>query len=196
MARAACRRILLHMIPTEKAMADINIQFHALPEELRRFAEQCVHDFDLHVVAMKYFPFEANEVPQDSLSSVFSTTALFRELAFTLERPVLPVVSNLDFYDKNSNKLRLDIQRPTKDGLRQTWLACRTNDTTALSVWKQIAKRLKKITKAGVIVVNPNSGCSAPCSSFRYTAGAKALECEGVRMLPAAGGNIIKFPSD
>lgn len=174
-------------------MADIKIQFHALPEELLQFVGECIRDFNIHVVAMRFAPFEAKEISSETLGSVFSPTSPFRELALTVECPILPATSNTDFHDKNPTKLRLDIQRPTESGLRQTWLACRTDDEEALNVWKKVARRLKDITKTGVVVVNPDSGCSAPSSSFRYTSGAKALERAGVPMLPAAGGNILRF---
>lgn len=174
-------------------MADISIQFHALPQELLQFVKQCLQEFDIHVVAMRFFPFEATEVSFDMLDDVFSPMSPFEELAFTIYHPVLPATSNTNFYDKNPGKLRLDIQKVTEKGLRQTWLTCRTKDAQALSVWKKVAKRLKEITRTGVIAVNPDSGKSTPSSSFRYTPGAKALELEGVPMLPAAGENVLKF---
>jgi hypothetical protein len=174
-------------------MADISIQFHALPEELLPFVKQCVNDYALHVVAMRFFPFEAIEVSPDGIDDIFSEASRYRELAFTLHQPVLPVKSNTDFFDKNPGKLRLDIQRKSHHGLRQSWLACRTDNSEAFAVWKQVAKRLKKMTQTGVIVVNPDTGATVPSRSFRYTAGAKALELSGVTMLQAAGACILKF---
>ena len=52
-------------------MADISIQFHARPEELREFVKQCVSDFGLHVVAIRYRPLEAVELAGDRLNEVF-----------------------------------------------------------------------------------------------------------------------------
>ena len=174
-------------------MADISIQFHAMPEELLQFVKECLRDFNIHVVAMRFFPFEATEVSADRLEEIFSTSSAFRELAFTVERPVLPVKSSMHFHDQNPSNLGLEIQRPTEKGLRQTWLACRTGDARALSIWKKIAKRLKEMTTTGVVAVNPDTGACASSSSFRFTSGAKALELAGVPMLPAAGGNVLRF---
>jgi hypothetical protein len=53
-------------------MPDISIQFHAIPDEMRDFAEEIVHDFSLHMVAMKFFPFEAVEVKPNDIARVFS----------------------------------------------------------------------------------------------------------------------------
>jgi hypothetical protein len=174
-------------------MADISIQFHALPQELLPFVQQCVADFDLYIVAMRFFPFEAIEVRPDDLESVFSESSPYRELGFTLHKPTIPVKSNTDYVDKNPDSLRIDIQRTSKEGLRQTWLTARTDNVEALAVWRKIGKRLKEMTQAGVIAVNPDTGATALSRTFRYTAGAKALESSGVLMLPAAGGCILKL---
>lgn len=174
-------------------MADISIQFHALPEELLPFARHCMADFGLHAVAMKFFPFEAVEVTSAELDNIFSERSPYRELAFTLDRPVLPVQSGMDFWDKNPDAMRLNIERPSQKGLRQTCLAARTEDTAALLVWRGIARRLKGVTAAGVAVTNPDTGVSVRERTFRYTPGAKALESRGVPMLPIAGGCAVNL---
>ena len=174
-------------------MADISIQFHALAEELLPFVKQCVTDFGLHVVAMRFFPFDAIEVKPDRLDAIFLESSPYRELGFTLHEPSLPVKSNTDYYDKNPDGLRIDIQRKSDKGLRQTWLTARTDNPEALSVWKKVAKRLRKMTQAGVLAINPDTGATALSRSFRYTAGAKAMELSGVKMLPAAGGCVLKL---
>ena len=175
-------------------MADISIQFHALPEELLLFVRECMEEFGLHLVAMRFFPFEAVEVGPERLDEIFSGDSLFRELGFTTDPPVLPATSNLDFADRNPDKLRLNIQRVTADGLRQTGLTCRTEDKSCLKVWRKIARRLVARTAGGVVTTNPDSGISdEPCKSFRYTPGAKELADRGVVMLPSAGGCTMRF---
>ena len=174
-------------------MGRISIQFHALPDELLEIVRNFVLDFDLHIVAMRFFPFEAIEVASDKLDDIFAEKSPYRELAFTMNKPVFPVRSNTDFASKNPDKLRLDIQRPTDKGLRQTMLSAHTDDPKALSVWKEFEKRLRKNTRSGVVVRNPNTGATGKNRVFRYSAGAKALASGGVAMLPIAGGNLIEF---
>ena len=175
-------------------MARIAIQFHALPDELLSLVKSIMHDFGIHVTAMRFSPFEAIEVTPDTLDNVFAENSPYEELALTVDRPVLPARSNTDFAEKNPNKLRLDIRRVHPDGLRQTFLSAHSEDATALPLWKKIAQRLKAATKAGVIVKNPDTGASVEDRTFRYSPGAKALAARGVRMLPLAGGNLIEFP--
>lgn len=168
-------------------MADISIQFHALPEELREFVKQCVSDFGLHVVAIRYRPFEAVELAGDRLNEVFLDSSTHRRLHCTLGKPTLPVADELVFGDKNPDALRLDIGERTKKELRESWLSARTENTAALAVWKKIAKRLKGLTEKGALAVQPKTGATGSARGHRYTPGAKALEASGVPMLTITG---------
>jgi hypothetical protein len=71
-------------------MADISIQFHAMPEELLAFVRQIVADFDLHVVALRFRPFNAGELSERQLGGCFSVDSPCRRLHFTLKKPVFP----------------------------------------------------------------------------------------------------------
>lgn len=174
-------------------MSDIYIQFHALPEELLRFVKEWVIDFGLHVVAMKFIPFEAIEAGADDLETIFSASSPYEELGLTVGEPSLPVKSNTNFYDRNPDSLRIDIRRVGQNGLEQTRIAARTDNSDVLVVWKMIAKRLKALTKTGVVVVNPDTGATVAVPSFRFTSGASMLAATGIPMLPIAGGCLLKF---
>ena len=50
------------------------------------------------------------------------------------------------------------------------------------------------MTRAGVIVMNPDTGASGWERTFRYTEGAKEIASAGVPMLPIGGGNLVIFP--
>ena len=67
-------------------MADILTQFHALPEELLQFVKECVAEFKLHVVAMRFFPFDAIEINPDELEAVFSNSSPYEEIALASGR--------------------------------------------------------------------------------------------------------------
>jgi hypothetical protein len=168
-------------------MADISIQFHAVPEELLQFVEQCVIEFNLHVVAMRFFPFEAIKLAGGHLEESFADASPYKRLAFTLSEPVLPVANELDFAAKNPDALRLDIGSRGKTELKESWLSARTENSEAIAVWKKIAKRLKDLTEKGALAVNPKTGDSGPARWHRFTPAAKALESSGVRMLAITG---------
>src|SRR5215470_804959 len=98
-------------------MPRINIQFHALPEELLQFVKQCAADFHLHVVVMRWFPFHAEEIPIEMLDDIVSDPSSYIKLGLTLQEPLLPVKSNTDFCKLNPDQLGLSIQKIGKKGL-------------------------------------------------------------------------------
>ncbi len=151
------------------------------------FVKDCVAKYNLHVVAMRFFPFEAIEILPSNLDAVFSKSSPFEELALTIHKPSLPVKSQLNFYDQNPGVLRLDIKRPTEKGLEETWLAARTDNEAALSVWRKVAKRLKQLTKQGATVTNPKTGDRGPARSHRFTAGALKLYKTSIPLLTITG---------
>lgn len=176
-------------------MADISIQFHALPKELRDFVRQFVQEFHPHVVALRFRPFAAREVSGADLDDCFSEESPCHRLHFTTGEPVLPVEHELDFGDKNPSSLRLDIGAPRKDGLEQSWLSARTDDPTALAVWKKVAKRLKGMTVGGATAINPDTGASGPAKWHRFTEGARRLDANGTNLVSLTG-IIMKPPVD
>jgi hypothetical protein len=168
-------------------MADISVQFHALPEELLSFVRQIVVDFGLYVVALRFRPFDSSELSESQLDDCFSDKSPYKRLHFTVGKPVLPVAHELDFGDKNPDSLRLDIGTLGEDGLRESWLSARTENPAAIAMWKQIAKLLKSLTEQGATAINPKTGGIGPAKGHRFTEGAKRLEATGIQMLTITG---------
>ncbi len=173
-------------------MAGISIDFHAAPDELRQFIKQAVMEFGLHVVEIRFPPFDAVELDLVSLDEPWSYSSPYRELAFTVDPPVLPANGNLQLSDKNPDLLRLMIGGRSDKGLVESWFSAATADKAAMAVWKRIANHLKRITKTDVIGLNPRNGVSAPIRWHRYTDGAKALQSHGVPML-TINDIVLKF---
>jgi len=90
-------------------MTDISIQFLALPEELLSFVRQIIADFGLHVIALRFRPFDVSELSESWLDGCFLDDSPYKRLHFTIGKPVLPVAHELDLGDKNPDSLRLDI---------------------------------------------------------------------------------------
>jgi hypothetical protein len=174
-------------------MPDISIQFHAIPDEMRDFAEEIVHDFSLHMVAMKFFPFEAVEVKPNDIARVFSDESPYREFMFTVTDPVVEGTGNMKILDENPGALRLTIERKTKEGLGQSGLDVRTDDPALLPIWRAVARRLKGMTKAGVTIVNPITGDRGWYRTFRYSSGAKAWADSGIPILGLGGFHRLDF---
>ena len=176
-------------------MADILIQFHALPEELLPIVLQCVTKSGLHAVAVRYFPFEAVEISSDDLVHLFSPYSSCREVILTLDAPVLNVATAGELADRNPDRLRLVIGRRVEEGLNESSLTARTSNNKALAVWKEVATHLKRVTQAGAVAVNRETKATALLRNHRFTQGAKRAELEGIPILPVAGGSFIKLGS-
>ena len=173
-------------------MADISIQFHALPGELLPFVRQNMAEFRLHLVALQYRPFILNEIDPNRLDAYISEHSSIERFQFTIESPVLSVAHELEFSARNPDSLRLDVGRRTENGLNESWLCARTENPVALATWKTVAKRLKRITVKGAIAINPKTGASSPARGHRFTQGARVLASSGVAMLTVTG-NVLQL---
>jgi hypothetical protein len=168
-------------------MPGISIQFHALPEELLALAKAWVSEFGLHVVEIKYPPYQATEVGSEALASIFAEGSPGRELVLTVSRPVLPAKGTFELAEKNPGMLRLQIGGQTAKGVGESHLTANGDDTVAGGIWKKIGKELKDLTSLGVLVVHPVTGETSPARGFRFTSGANALDANGVAMLSLTG---------
>ncbi|MEM6274501.1 MAG: hypothetical protein AAF735_04595 [Myxococcota bacterium] len=172
-------------------MADILIQFHALIDELNVFVRDALEEIPASVTALRFWPFEAVRVEVDDVEAVLRDVDV-REIAFTLGPPKLPVENSNEFLDRNTSALRLDIGRLSEQGLHESCLSARTTDERSLEAWRKFTRRLRKMTNAGAVAVNPVTGATAMAKNHRYTLGAKALSDEGVTIKPV-GGNVLRL---
>ena len=167
-------------------MADISIQFFATDREIRDWLTDWLHLEEIALVAMAFQPFSVEQVVSHEIRSVLCDSKVAR-LCLLASQPNLDVQSKLEFERDNIDELVLDVGHLSEEGLRESWLACRSENTDAMSKWRQIAKDLKSKTSAGVTAINRQNGVSAFYKSDRYSQGAKELEDAGTRMLPIQG---------
>lgn len=174
-------------------MPDISIQFHATSEEIAGFVDSVLQETRVIFVAMRFFPFEIMEPAREDLWKLIVNDSKVTRLAFTLQAPSLDVENELEFAEKNRNHLRLEIGKKIEKGLDQSWLVARTDDESALVVWRAIAKRLRAMTMPGVTAVNLITGETVKMRSFRFTTGAVAAEASGVPILGPSGVPNLRF---
>jgi len=98
-----------------------------------------------------------------------------------------------NFYDLNQGTIGLHIGRLSEQGLKESALAFMSDDKEKAAIATKVASKLKRLTKAGAIVVNPINGAEANARSHRYTSGAKALYDDGVKILRVAGNSFFKL---
>jgi hypothetical protein len=169
-------------------MADINIQFHALPEEVAEWLLDWIEREQVNLVAINYSPFSARLVDPPRIAAVV-TNDQFDRLSMLIQTRDLGGNNRRQFDELHPNQLVLEVGRLAPDGLAQSWLAARSDDEAALKVWKRIASDLVGHTRQGVTCINRQNGAASFEKSFRFTRGAERLQSEGVRILPPQGPN-------
>lgn len=174
-------------------MTSLSVQLHAAPDELAAFIDDVAKELGLHIVLFRFLPSFSCELVADSrkLADVMDLKQ-GQQVVLLAASPKLIGSNQLQFYDHNPEFISFHFGKWLPQGLGQSSMGCKSEDEATISIAKEIAKRLKKVSKAGVVITNPNSGASALSKTFRYTAGALALEQAGVQMLPI-GGNLAKL---
>lgn len=174
-------------------MPDISIQFHSLPQELVELIRQFSDEAQPRLVSFCKRPFRSETFEVGLLDKIFEDPETWR-VVFTAAAPILGGDSSLAFMDSNPDCLILEIGRLTEAGLGESWLSARTSDAATAARWQLLAKRLRQITKAGALAVNPDTGATSRLRNHRYTDGALRLAQANVPILPGAGGTLIRLP--
>lgn len=161
------------------------IQFYALPEELIPLIEEWKGEFAFRMVVVQLFP-EMKAFEIDSFEDVANLPIEINNIYSVLlgfAEPVLDEKNRYAFLVKNKEFLTIDLGKLTEKGLEESALLGETDDVGLLSVWKKLARQLKKITKAGLWAVNTERGGKGFYKSYRYTEGACKLSQNGVKLL-------------
>lgn len=176
-------------------MSKINIQFHSKRDEIVSFVKECIIEFQIDAVTMRFKPeFKATLIDKaKDIDNEFLKGNNIRSIFFFLNKPSMPIENERSFLAENPGSLFIEIGDQAEKGLNESCLSAMTDDPTLLKCWKKIANKLKKITFAGAWSINPHTSAKSFFKNHRYTSGAKELEVNGIKMLPAAGWNIYKF---
>jgi hypothetical protein len=178
-------------------MAKMSLQFHGLPVEIIEFAEGCMKEFNLQVAAMKFFPnFQIMLANSSSIKDCLDELDKIDRICFLNNEPNLSVGSAQEFMEKNPDSLALTIGGYNDEGLEESILAAKTNDSMSLKIWRKIIKKLKALTNEGAWVVNPHTNAKLFSKKHRYTNGAKKISKEGVKIRPIAGWNYFILNSE
>lgn len=174
-------------------MKKIMIQFHAELEELVGFINSSSSEFGLHLSVMILRPFALRGINGDLTIDDLEVDGDVR-VFLSKEKFNIDSVSPNNFYDLNPGVVGVHIGRLSDQGLSESALAFMSDDEEKIAIANKLASRLKKITKAGAIAVNPLNGVEVAARSHRYTDGAKSLCDDGVKILPVAGNSFLKLP--
>lgn len=168
------------------------IQFHATIEELVEYMNTVSKELGLIMTIMTLRPFSLKTIKGLlSLQDIHLNSDI--RVILTKDELHIGATSPNNFYDLNPGAIGLHIGRLTERGLEESALAFMSDDTDKIAIANKVASKLKKITKAGAVAVNPNTGEQGKLRTHRYTVGAKKLYDESVKILPVAGTALLKL---
>lgn len=175
-------------------MADISIQFYATESEISEWLKSWLADDDLTLIAMRFQPFCLTTVSASEIDKILRDPTMRRLMVFA-SVVSLTAKGKSEFEAANGDGLVLDVGHLSKEGLSESWLACRTENVRSLEKWRQVARDLKSKTNRGITAINRQSGASAFYKSGRFSRGAAELEATGTSMIPIQGlsGPIISL---
>ncbi len=163
----------------------LSIQYHALPDENAAFIQQWDDAHSLWLLQIAHSPFRVIEVSADDVSLLLSRGEI-EEVAFSIEKPLLPATTGSQLADLNPFLLYLRVGYLLPSGLNESWLACRTPEPLP-ATWKSMARGLRRATIGGAIARNPNTGKTSCTRNHRFSPKAVELSRGGIPMLAMAG---------
>jgi hypothetical protein len=171
------------------------IQFHASIEEILAYVDSTRTKLTLDTVLLYESPYEVKQIQHDEAFDEKLLDSIRQDASLVLLESVdvATTSSRQAFHERNPGAVFIEIGNETSDGLYQSALSFMSDNEQELKLAKKIAARLKRITKAGPVAVNPKTGDECVVKTYRYTEGAKEKYESGIIIRPVAGGCILKL---
>lgn len=180
-------------------MVKVNIIFHALPTEIITFAGEWADRHNLYMTAIDFFPFRVHVLRTAiELQGHVESAGMPRRICLSTRQPDATASSPLDFMNRNSSSLVLDIGKYADRTLVESVLSAKTERKEELRIWRLLASDLKSRTTAGLWGLNPTTGAKHYYRDHRYTSTVARETGHGLQLVPVAGWNLlfIDEPSD
>jgi len=173
------------------------IQFHATPEELFEFLNCLRNEVKFSVAIIGWKPFSLKLVSKyeefdfNKLGTIGKSD--FIRVVISSSESLTPADSEGRFYNQNAGSVTIDIGVYSDNSLGESALSFMSSNIDEIEFANKIISRLKKITSAGVMAVNPDTGAESIIKTHRYTQAAKMLYDSGIRIMPIAGKAYLKL---
>jgi hypothetical protein len=169
-------------------------QIHITRDEIYSFLKCCVDKFDLSIHNYIYHPFSITLVSKEELGILLLKNPSAQKFLLTV-KPIGDSIScfnalrapEVDYY-------LFEVGESNNSTLKESCFTYQTNNEEFHALGKKISRLLKKDTFAGAIALNPKTQATVKIRTHRYSAGAKKLFDEGVKMPAIAGICLYQFP--
>jgi hypothetical protein len=166
-------------------LPSVLLQFHATESELVAIGIRWGEKRGLAAAAETFFPTYRARTLRDALSR--EDRERVNRIALCRDPVDLSAPSAHEFVSRNSRCLFLSIGLHDEDGLRESAMSGKTDDSQTLAEWRALGRELKASMHVGATLRNPESGAQQDRPTHRHSAGAHELSQSGTRMLAAAG---------
>lgn len=168
-------------------MSSINIKFYATFDEARQWIKAACEQEEMIILLATFRPaFALTEVTWDTIPPA-GPKEVAQRLYFLFELPHTRFRTHGEFAASCPEKLLWDIGQQTSDGLYESWLASPKDDLKASTKWKAVLQQIRQNTKVGLTLYHRQTGAGRFTKNYRYSAGALALQKEGIGIVPLQG---------
>jgi hypothetical protein len=170
-------------------MTRVQLQFHAVADELLALADEWMSSHGLHGVVQRFWPdFLVRPVAAgEAVAAAASALGDVRRICLRPSPLDISADAPHTFLASNPDCLVIDLGQRSEEGLRESTLAGSAEDADVLKLWQKLVRETRKRTHAGATLVNPQDGARRPLPKSRHTEGAHELAASGVPMLALAG---------
>ncbi|WP_137938604.1 hypothetical protein [Chitinivorax sp. B] len=167
----------------------MSLQFHALPSEITSVLKEVVLEGNVFISILHSQPFSVEIIDDidDACRRLLSLSNEKNVRCALSTRKIAPESSLNRFLDLNDGCIVLDVGKVSDVQLNESAVLFMSDNVDGERVAKNFSKRIKKITKSGVLAINPITKAKSVNKSHRYTDGAKRLFDSGVKIAPVAG---------
>jgi len=170
---------------TERLVGKTSVQFHAVPAELISFAADMIRDAPVHATAF-FVDGSTATLGRSSMDRLTRNMDAPKAVALTALQPSIGFNTIHQFHKLNPDTLVLQFGRLGQSGLEESWLWATALSNESLARWKRIVSQLKKITVAGAVAENTQTGQTSSLRSHRLSPKAVQLHNEGTHLLSVA----------
>lgn len=179
-----------------ESMKKTMLQFHSTPTELVEILKQHRIEVGFSIAVIYSSPFSLKLFSKteafDLDSLVVGKGGNFR-IAISTNDFSNGVSTQNSFFDNHPGCVVVDIGCQSSRGLEESAVSSMSSDPIAIKFSDSLVSKIKKVTRTGVVAVNPKTHAESKLRNYRFTIGAKMLFDRGVKILPVAGNSILKF---
>ena len=167
-------------------MTSVQLQFHAIPEEVMEVMVTWAKEFQLHG-AVETFDRQVALWSPASLQAAAESLGEPWSIYLNDEPFNADALVSQEIYKAHPGCLIATMAKVRDATLRESAMGAITDDACKLKLWRRLIRRFRSNMNKGAWIVNPITGHRRRLEGHRFTDGARKAQESGVKMLGSAG---------